>query len=137
MFYLLVGKVVLKLLLYLLFWDVTGEKKSPVICFIPEFQMNDMYFFKKTISIPYDKTIIKDWVDLGFIIPEVCIFPKSKNRNLEVHLSILNSSGKIVQTYSSPIQFYNDQKGYEEIAENKVKFFKIKNSNFSKDSCGR
>ena len=88
--------------------------------------MNDMYFFKKTISIPYDKTIIKDWVDLGFIIPEVCIFPKSKNRHLKVCLSILNRSGKMVQTYSSTTQFYNDQKGYEEISKNKVNFFKIK-----------
>ena len=85
-----------------------------------------MYFFKKTISIPYDKTIIKDWTDLGFIIPEICIFPKSKNRKLEVNLSILNSSSEIVKTYSSRMQFYNDEKGYEEITEDKIKFFKIK-----------
>ena len=106
-------------------WDITDEKKSPVLCFIRDFQINDMYFLKKTIPIPYDKTIIEDWVDLGFIIPEICVFPRSKNRHLEVHLSILNSSGEVVKTYSSMTQFYNDKKGYEEITEDKIKLFKI------------
>ena len=107
-------------------WDMTDEKNSPVLCFIPGFQMNEMYAFKKKMSIPYDRTIIKDWMDLGFIIPEACIFPKSKNRSLKICLSILNSSGEIVQIYSSTTQFYNDNKGYEEINENKVKLFKTK-----------
>ena len=107
-------------------WDITNERESPVFCFIPEFQMNGMYTFKKTMAIPYNRTVIKDWVDLGFIVPEICIFPKSKNRRLKVCLSILNNSNKIVQTYSSITQFYNDSRGYEEIEESKVKFFKIK-----------
>lgn len=106
-------------------WDITKQQKMPILCFIPEFQMKGMYFVKRSFPIPYENPIIKDWVDLGVIIPEVCIFPRSKNRHLEVHLSILNQSGQIIKTYSSTTQFYNAQKGYEEITENKIKLFKI------------
>ena len=107
-------------------WDITDGKKSPVLCFIPNLQIKGRYFLEKTIPVPYDKTIIKEWTPVGYIFPEACVFPKSKNRHLEVHLSILNNSYKVVQTYSSTIQFYNHQKGYEEITEDKIKFFKIK-----------
>ena len=104
-------------------WDITEEKESPVLCFFPDFQLNNIYFFKKTMPIPYDKTILQDWMHLGFIIPEVCVFPKSKNRLLKVHFSILNDLGEVVKTYFSTIQFYNDQKGYEEITKDKNKDF--------------
>lgn len=107
-------------------WDITGGRKSPVLCFMPGFQRNGLYFLEKIIPVPYERTVIKEWVDLGFVFPEVCVFPKSKNRDIEVHMSLLNSFGAVVRTYSSKTQFYNEHKGYEEIKEDKIKILKIK-----------
>ena len=109
-------------------FDVTNGNKCPVMCFIPEMQRRGTYLFKNIIPLPYRKTVIKEWIEIGFIFPEICVFPKSKLRILEVYVIFINTKDKDFvprEHYSSRIEYYNRRKGYEEIHEDKKDLFKI------------
>ncbi len=106
-------------------WDITNGKESPVLCLVPEFQKHGIFYFQKTVPIPYDATLIKEWVPVGIVIPEICVFPFSKKRKLRTRLSLLNTEGQVIKEYSSEIEFYNSKKGYEEVKKDKIKLFKM------------
>lgn len=104
--------------------DITEGKGKSVLCFISEFQKNNVYCFSNIISLPFENTSF-DWTPLGAFFPEICTFPKTGKRKLKMTLLVANSNGSKITESSVETDYYNQQRGYEETNKYKDKLFKL------------
>lgn len=114
-----------KILIAVTITDITSGTDEPVLCFIPEFRYKDMYLFTREMSLPYETTEFQEYVPLGIIVPDSCIFPESKKRKLKVHIAFLNPEGEKIKDYSIETSYYNNKRGYKEIVKYKNRLSKL------------
>lgn len=79
---------------HLTIWDVTQgksrEKRKPVLCSIPQFQLKNTQVFLWThvVQMPYAQGVLNDWTDVISMPVETLIFPARGRRSLEFELVI-------------------------------------------------
>ncbi len=106
-------------------FDITDGERQPVLCFAPNIQNKNTYWFEKKIDLPYEVTELTEWVPVGIVLPTVCVFPKSKKRELEIVLLLADQNQNVIKKYSLKITYLNNERGYSEIHKIKNKLFKI------------
>jgi len=81
---------------HLTVWDVSQgkskEKRKPVLCSIPQFQLKNSQVFLWThvVQMPYAQGVLNDWTDVISIPIETLIFPARGRRSLEFELVIMS-----------------------------------------------
>lgn len=106
-----------------LMFDTTDGTKKPVVSSVDAFRTADNVFFAhipKPTPIPYQQTLINNWVDIVTIPIDVLVFPKKGNRKLEFTVKVMDcvNPTKTIAESSVSMNYENSKPGYEEIISN-------------------
>lgn len=107
--------------------DETNGEKEPILSTIEEFQSDDsvVFSFQKSEELPYENTLISDWITI-FKIPLLFLeFPKKGLRDISITFYIVNQQGNILEQAEHKIPFINEENGYLDALENRKKFEEV------------
>ena len=113
---------------FVIVFDVTEPKKrKPVLSLLPQLSnLKGLCLFEKFIEFDFPNPSLNKWVPVGFIIPELCVFPKKGARQLQIQFCISDQEDNIICHCEKEFPFYNAERGYEDLAQDKVKIFELK-----------
>jgi len=96
-----------------------SDTLKPILSTSTTFQSDDnpFYSFERKAEVYEPGYGFMEWSNVGLVITDVLIPPKSGSRNLRIILSILDSDQQEIQSYSKTKNYFFEDQGYEEAIE--------------------